>query len=51
MEGEYEGIVDWVVDGDIIYFKILVFGMIKIRFVNVDIFEMYYIFKNEVDEN
>ncbi|MCY8281299.1 DUF6359 domain-containing protein, partial [Bacillus inaquosorum] len=50
-EGEYEGIVDRVVDGDTIHLKSPVLGTTKIRFVNVDTPETYHTPKNEADEN
>lgn len=50
-EGEYEGIVDRVVDGDTIHLKTPVLGTTKIRFVNVDTPETYHTPKNEADEN
>lgn len=50
-EGEYEGIVDRVVDGDTIHLKSPVLGTTKIRFVNVDTPETYHTPKNEADKN
>ncbi|MGJ8552273.1 endonuclease YhcR [Bacillus subtilis] len=50
-EGEYEGIVDRVVDGDTIHLKSPVLGTTKIRFVNVDAPETYHTPKNDADEN
>ncbi|MBL3649148.1 5'-nucleotidase C-terminal domain-containing protein [Bacillus vallismortis] len=50
-EGEYEGIVDRVVDGDTIHLKSPILGTTKVRFVNVDTPETYHTPKNEADEN
>ncbi|WP_411809341.1 5'-nucleotidase C-terminal domain-containing protein [Bacillus mojavensis] len=50
-EGEYETVVDRVVDGDTIHVKKPILGATKIRFVNVDTPETYHTPKNEADEN
>lgn len=50
-EGEYEGVVDRVVDGDTIHLKEPVLGTTKVRFVNMDTPETYHTPKNELDEN
>lgn len=50
-EGEYETVVDRVVDGDTIHVKKPILGTAKIRFVNVDTPETYHTPKNEADEN
>ncbi|MCY8942625.1 5'-nucleotidase C-terminal domain-containing protein [Bacillus atrophaeus] len=50
-EGEYEGVVDRVVDGDTINIKTPILGSTKIRFVHVDTPETYHTPKSELDEN
>ncbi|WP_269154383.1 5'-nucleotidase C-terminal domain-containing protein [Bacillus sonorensis] len=50
-EGEYESVVDRVVDGDTIHLKEPVLGATKVRYVNMDTPETYHTPKNERDEN
>ncbi|MGO4900179.1 5'-nucleotidase C-terminal domain-containing protein [Bacillus sp. GM2] len=50
-EGEYESVVERVVDGDTIHLKEPVLGSAKVRYVNIDTAETYHTPKNELDEN
>ncbi|TYS38923.1 endonuclease [Bacillus swezeyi] len=50
-EGQYESIVDRVVDGDTIHLKEPVLGSTKVRYVNIDTAETYHTPKNDLDEN
>ncbi|WP_077737143.1 5'-nucleotidase C-terminal domain-containing protein [Bacillus sonorensis] len=50
-EGEYESVVDRVIDGDTIHLKEPVLGSTKVRYVNIDTPETYHTPKNDLDEN
>lgn len=41
-EGEYESVVERVVDGDTIHLKEPVLGSTKVRYVNIDTAETYH---------
>ncbi|KXZ23947.1 endonuclease [Bacillus nakamurai] len=50
-EGEYQAVVDRIVDGDTINVRTPILGTSKIRLVNTDTPETYHTPKNELDEN
>ncbi|QYR22682.1 5'-nucleotidase C-terminal domain-containing protein [Paenibacillus sp. sptzw28] len=49
--GEYDSVVESVVDGDTIHLQTPVLGVTKVRFLNVDTPETYHTVHNELDQN